>query len=41
MPEPDTAADWLTEFGRARWVWVIVGFLCMVAVRMGDRRLGQ
>lgn len=31
MAEPDMAADRLTEFRWARWVFVIVGFLCMVA----------
>jgi uncharacterized membrane protein HdeD (DUF308 family) len=31
MAEPDLAADPITEFRWMRWVFVIVGFLCMVA----------
>lgn len=31
MAEPDMAAHQLNEFRWARWVFVIVGFLCMVA----------
>ena len=31
MAEPDTTVDRLDEFRWARWMFVIVGFLCMVA----------